>query len=219
MTGPIVFSDETASHQLVEHGEVVTFRTSDRTTGRTWYRHSRTGPKQGDVYVSKIDAVDVDRNELEQWSDLSGFESVDHWIDAIGSLNDEVDSGFVYRVLLDPPEIEPTDVDEHFRAKNALRILLENPHDRAVRIESNPEPMYATLEAGELAFWCFDYSKKCQVRENVEDCYGPFETVVDQVHAYVEDGYPIGTVARDRIDDEPKPKATSLDDFDQGGEA
>ena len=39
--GPNVFADETARGQLVEHGEVVTFRASERTTGDTWWRTSR----------------------------------------------------------------------------------------------------------------------------------------------------------------------------------
>jgi hypothetical protein len=54
MTGPIVFSDETAREQLLEHGEVVTFRASRRTTGSTWFRDTRTGPKKGDVFVGEI---------------------------------------------------------------------------------------------------------------------------------------------------------------------
>jgi len=58
MTGPIIFANETARGQLEEEGEVVTFRRSERTTGKTWYRYSRTGPKQGDVLVEKLRVVD-----------------------------------------------------------------------------------------------------------------------------------------------------------------
>lgn len=100
MTGPIIFADETARRQLLDCGRVVTFRSSRRTTGSTWFRYSRTGPKQGDVLVEEIGPVRVERDELESYANLSGFESVDDWIDAIHDLNGDVETGFVYHVGL-----------------------------------------------------------------------------------------------------------------------
>lgn len=38
--GPIIFSDPTARNLLLDHGEVVTFRTSRRTVDETWWRES-----------------------------------------------------------------------------------------------------------------------------------------------------------------------------------
>jgi len=86
--GPIIFGNETACQQLTEVGEVVTFRTSERTVGKTWWRMSRTGSKQGDVVVDKLRAVDPrDPFELRPSVHLSGFESVEAWQDAISELN------------------------------------------------------------------------------------------------------------------------------------
>lgn len=114
---------------------------------------------------------------------------------------------------IDRENIRPTETECHHRAERGLKLILESPDEKAVRIESTPEPMYVTVEDGELAFWCFNYTWRCQERKPVGDAVGPFETVVDQLHAYANDGYGIGTVSKDRIDTERKPKGTSLGDF------
>lgn len=98
--GPIIFADETARAQLVEHGEVVTFRTSQRTTGETWWRETRTGTKEGDVTVEEIGPADPgDPNDLREHRPLSGFETVEAWQIAIRELNDEMSDGYLYRVM------------------------------------------------------------------------------------------------------------------------
>lgn len=101
--GPIIFADETARRQLEKHGEVVTFRTSQRTTGDTWWRTSRTGPKEGDCHVAEIGpanpAVPCDR--MERYAHLSGFDSLADWVDAIDALNGSVSEGYLYRVTAD----------------------------------------------------------------------------------------------------------------------
>ncbi|ELY85420.1 hypothetical protein [Natrinema gari] len=97
--GPIVFADAIARGQLVEHGEVVTFRVDDRTTGDTWWRESRLGEKQGDCRVEQIAAVDPSDDEaLAPYRELSGFETVGDWQDAIRELNGAMDEGHLYRV-------------------------------------------------------------------------------------------------------------------------
>jgi len=98
--GPIVFSDETARAQLVEHGEVITFRPSDRTTGKTWWRKSRTGEKEGDVLVERHCEIDpTDAKGLSVYQPLSGFETTTDWQDAIRGLHGDMpDSGYLYRV-------------------------------------------------------------------------------------------------------------------------
>lgn len=99
--GPIIFSDETAREQLLEEGEVVTFRTSERTTGETWWRTSRTGEKCGDVTVELLAnyiSVTPHSSRLIEYRYLSGFDTVDEWVDAIQDLNGEVESGMLYRV-------------------------------------------------------------------------------------------------------------------------
>ena len=100
MTGPIVFSDETARTQLVEEGIVVTFRSTERTTGSTWWRRSRTGEKAGDCHVGHIGRVEWGDfvRMLGQYVALSGFESVDAWAEAITELNGALSPGHLYRV-------------------------------------------------------------------------------------------------------------------------
>lgn len=99
-TGPIIFSNKTARQQLVDEGEVITFRSSRRTTGSTWWRKSRTGPKQGDCHVEFVAGAisPTDDEELEPYFELSGFESIEAWRDAMGGLNDGIPAtGFLYR--------------------------------------------------------------------------------------------------------------------------
>jgi hypothetical protein len=103
MTGPIIFADDIARSQLVETGEAVTFRARDRTTGETWWRESRTGPKRGDCTVRKIEEVVFaeTRDPLFEHVERSGFASVDNWMAAIATLDDGVpDAGWLFEVTL-----------------------------------------------------------------------------------------------------------------------
>ena len=105
--GPIIFSDPIARGQLEDEGEVVTFRTSDRTVGSTWWRESRTGPKRGDVVVERIGSVDAaDADALEPYRHLSGFETVTAWQRAIEELNGEVGEGFLFRTSTSQTTVE-----------------------------------------------------------------------------------------------------------------
>lgn len=96
--GPIIFSVPEPRHQLEEHGEVITFRTSRRTTGETWWRESRTGPKMGDVLVEELRPVDPSNPmDLTPAVDLSGFESVPEWMGAIERVHGGFEPGILYR--------------------------------------------------------------------------------------------------------------------------
>lgn len=100
--GPIVFADEDARRRLQQSGDVVTFRVSERTTGDTWWRKSRTGEKMGDCRVECIGAVDPsDRSILMAYYREAGFGSVSDWQDAIEDLNGELTEGYLYRVTSD----------------------------------------------------------------------------------------------------------------------
>jgi hypothetical protein len=100
--GPIVFADETARRQLQQHGEAVTFRAAERTTGATWWRKSRTGVKMGDCTVTYIEPVDPSvRADLNEYQQLSGFDDVRSWQAAIKALNDGLTPGHLYRVETD----------------------------------------------------------------------------------------------------------------------
>lgn len=98
--GPIIFGHETARGQLEEHGEVVTFRKRDRTTGDTWWRRSRTGRKCGDVNVRHLRVVDPSNEHALRMSlPLSGFETVRDWREAIADTQGELpEQGHLYHV-------------------------------------------------------------------------------------------------------------------------
>lgn len=99
MTGPITFSHRTARSQLVENGEVITFRKNSRTTGKTWWREERGGSKQGEVTVEEVGQYDAaDTDSLAQYADLSGFDSVQDWQEAIkGFCGGDLPEGYLYR--------------------------------------------------------------------------------------------------------------------------
>lgn len=100
--GPIIFGDETARQQILDEGEVVSFRTSRRTTGETWWRETRTGPKQGDVRVDLIGPANAtDPDDLREHRPASGFESVEGWQAAIERLNGSLGEEFLYRATED----------------------------------------------------------------------------------------------------------------------
>lgn len=101
--GPIIFSHPTARQQLLDEHEVVTFRTSKRTTGETWWRESRTGPKQGDATVEYLHEVDPRvAMDLEPHADLSGFNSVRDWQTAIREIHGGLPNrGHLYRATIE----------------------------------------------------------------------------------------------------------------------
>jgi len=114
--GPIIFADVDAREQLLDEGRVLTFRTTARTTGDTWWRKSRTGPKEGDCQVELY--ADLAGETLLEFLDdhagAAGFESGDAWRAAIEDLNGGVpEEGYVYEVTL-PQQKLATDggVDE-----------------------------------------------------------------------------------------------------------
>ena len=98
--GPIIFSNLTAREQLIEKEEVYTFRTSDRTTGDTWARATRTGEKLVDVTVELVASFeDPDVDSLrDEWARHSGFGTADRWWDAIEDVHGSPETGYVYRV-------------------------------------------------------------------------------------------------------------------------
>jgi len=97
-----VFSDSDARRRLQQNGEVVTFRTSKRTTGETWWRESRTGEKMGDCRVELMGPADPsDRSALRDHYREAGFDSASEWEAAIEELNGGLTEGYLYRVTSD----------------------------------------------------------------------------------------------------------------------
>jgi hypothetical protein len=103
-TGPVIFSRAKPRAQLREEGRVVTFRTSNRTTGDTWWRTARTAPKEGDCHIRHLKVVG--RNALGMLAphvDASGFDSLADWSIAIRQLHplpagENLPPGFLYEV-------------------------------------------------------------------------------------------------------------------------
>ena len=110
MTGPISFSDPDARRHLLRQEEVYSLRPEDRTTGETWLRWSRTGPKVGEVRVERV-VEEVDGDALRRFSDRSGLGSAESWRTAAQVLHstgeDVLDGLSIYRVDLLDVEQEP----------------------------------------------------------------------------------------------------------------
>jgi len=84
-------------------GEIYTLRPRSRTTGETWLRYSRTGPKRGDVVVERV-VDEPTRQDLGRYADRSGLETPERWRTAAAALHsadsDVLDGLAVYRVEL-----------------------------------------------------------------------------------------------------------------------
>ena len=97
--GPIIFAHETARNQLLENGVVTTFRAEERTTGDTWWRDHRTGPKRGEVHVEHVAKLVPTEDALEEFRTESEFATTADWRAAITDLNNGwTGMGHIYRV-------------------------------------------------------------------------------------------------------------------------
>jgi len=152
--GPIVFADERARRQLVDDGEVITFRISDRTTGETWWRESRTGVKQGDCRVELLGPVDpADKCVLMAYYREAGFESVDAWQEAIRELNGDLSDGFLYRVTI-PQQPLVTDGGEELDGEvDRIRVKCHGCHEPFV---TDLLPLHETDSGYSAARYCPD---------------------------------------------------------------
>lgn len=103
-TGPITFSHPVAREQLESEGVVVTFRSSKRTTGDTWWRSERLGEKEGDVTVTWMGRVTPTPADVARFAPLSGFATPCDWVDAINEINGDVTAGHLYRVETRGPD-------------------------------------------------------------------------------------------------------------------
>ena len=86
--GPIVFSHPNPRTYLEQNGYVYTIRTHDRTTGNTWWRASRTGPKEGDCIVHGLGEINPQKDGIAVYTPESGFGTIGGWRDAIRDQND-----------------------------------------------------------------------------------------------------------------------------------
>lgn len=97
--GPIIFEDGPEQTKLVEDGEVVTFRPKERGTGKTWWKSTMIGSKEGDVVVERLEAVDTSNpDELEPYIEDTAYEAVAEWQEVIVEYRGYLPDGVVYRV-------------------------------------------------------------------------------------------------------------------------
>lgn len=98
--GPVIVSHPLVRSILESSGVCFSFRTSDRTTGRTHYRYERTGQKQADVIISRVsDEMLPTADNLSPYRQLSGFESTGDWCRAIKDIHGDLETkGHVYRI-------------------------------------------------------------------------------------------------------------------------
>lgn len=145
--GPIIFGNPTARKQLLDNGEVYTFRTSDRTTGDTWARASRTGEKLVDVTVEQVASIDDPSPDSlrEEWAIRSGFGTPEQWWDAIKDVHGPPETGYVYHV--ETRNVEREDVAaalfESRTETRTYRITLDDERTFEVTtVESEYEPAH-----------------------------------------------------------------------------
>jgi hypothetical protein len=87
--GPVTVSHESPREQLLAAGEVIIFRTSERTTGETWWRRSVTGTKIGDCQIEFLCSCDPANDaELSDHVELSGYDSIPAWRSAIREIHE-----------------------------------------------------------------------------------------------------------------------------------
>lgn len=103
----IIFGEGKPRRQLLEVGAVTTFRTGERKRTRrdraqeTWATDNRGGSKLTDVHVAHLTSATAAPQALQPWVHLSGFESVEEWLDAIEAVHgDRSPTGHIYLVTL-----------------------------------------------------------------------------------------------------------------------
>ena len=107
--GPIIFGHPAARGHMLAESIVYTFRTRDRTTGDTWARSSRTGPKLVDVHVEQVAKLEPPSADAlaEKWAAQSGFGTAEAWWAAIEAVHGTVEEGYVYRCTVQLPADDP----------------------------------------------------------------------------------------------------------------
>jgi hypothetical protein len=146
--GPIIFSNEQARSQLLEEGEVYTFRANKRTTGETWARASRTGPKIADVVVEEVCAIPAPRpaDLQDEWAAKSGFGSRSAWWEAIEELHGTPQSGVVYRCEL----VNKTGAAEDIVTDGGMALTATEHTDGGDMSEAQRREKILRLSRGEI---------------------------------------------------------------------
>jgi hypothetical protein len=110
MPAPMIFKSEKARNFLLKHGVVVTFRPKKRKKNieKTWATPKYRGKKFADIIVRFLCEVKREeiREKLDEHVALSGFKTVDEWIEEIKNLNggEIPKKGYLYIVIKLPVE-------------------------------------------------------------------------------------------------------------------
>ena len=100
----IIFNCEKPRRQLLEKGEVITFRRKERRRlGKDWMTDKRGGRKLCDVFIEQIYFIPTKstmRGFLWGSLDKSGFDTIDEWLIEIEKINkkQELTKGWLYLV-------------------------------------------------------------------------------------------------------------------------
>lgn len=98
---PVVLATDAEKEQLETHGMVYWFSQSDRSTGQTQYRDTRTGTDQGAVEITRPTGVILPiASSLNVYQSFSGFSSVQSWRNAIADVHGDLSAGYIYCVRL-----------------------------------------------------------------------------------------------------------------------
>lgn len=105
MPTPMLFKSEKARNFLLKHGIVITFRPKKRKKNieQTWATPKYRGKKICDIIVRLLCEVKREeiREKLDKYVALSGFKTVDEWIEEIKKLNkgEVPEKGYLYVVI------------------------------------------------------------------------------------------------------------------------
>lgn len=99
---PLQFSSDKALKHLLSHGFVYTFRKEEKTRGRVfWLKRKRLGRKIGEAVVTQAYKVFPGDKTLDLFTEASGFDTTQEWVEEIKNLNEGVpETGYVHRVVL-----------------------------------------------------------------------------------------------------------------------
>jgi hypothetical protein len=98
MMGEVIFNRDPPRNQLISDGEVVIFRSHQRTTGRTWWSRGEHAERESEVSVEEIGTIS-DLEDLQPYLDRSGFVTLTNWLEAIERPNGYLPAtGWLYRV-------------------------------------------------------------------------------------------------------------------------
>lgn len=96
---PMIFSADRAFEQLDEVGKVATFRKEEKDTEEVWVRRSRTGPKEFDAEIVRVERLNPARiADVRPHAGISGFESAEDWVEKIRDVHGDLSPGYVHIV-------------------------------------------------------------------------------------------------------------------------